>query len=188
MSERCQEAFWAEIAPCEHLLQIYEEDGVLLDTLTGFVGGGLRAGEGVIVIATLSHLSNLDNRLEAADIDVYAARARDQYIPLEAEAALKRFVVHGWPDEVRFAETIGAILTRAKRNGRKVRAFGEMVALLWARGETAATVRLEHLWNKLSQAEEFSLFCAYPKVCNTQGAAASMHEICAAHSRIISAN
>jgi hypothetical protein len=152
------------------------------------VAGGLSGGESVIVIATMSHLSDLDDRLEAAGIDVYGARARDEYIPLEAGAALQRFMAQGWPDEVRFMETVGEILARAKRNGRKVRAFGEMVALLWARGDTGATVRLEHLWNKLCRAEEFSLFCAYPKAGITQGPAESMHEICAAHSRMVSAN
>ena len=42
---RGSEVFWGEISPCEHLVQFYEEDGVFLDTLEGFVGGGLRAGE-----------------------------------------------------------------------------------------------------------------------------------------------
>ena len=27
--------FWGEIAPCEHIAQFYEHDGVLLDTLAG---------------------------------------------------------------------------------------------------------------------------------------------------------
>ena len=40
--------FWAEIAPCEHIAQFYADDGVLLNTLTGFVGGGLKAGETVV--------------------------------------------------------------------------------------------------------------------------------------------
>lgn len=37
--------FWGEIAPCEHIAQFYEDDGILLDTLAGFVGGGLKAGK-----------------------------------------------------------------------------------------------------------------------------------------------
>ena len=34
--------FWGEIAPWEHIAQFYEHDGVLLDSLVGFIGGGLR--------------------------------------------------------------------------------------------------------------------------------------------------
>jgi hypothetical protein len=34
--------FWGEISPSEHMVQFYEHDGVLLDTLAGFVSGGLK--------------------------------------------------------------------------------------------------------------------------------------------------
>jgi hypothetical protein len=34
------EAFWGEIAPSEHLVQIYESDSAFTDTLEGFVAGG----------------------------------------------------------------------------------------------------------------------------------------------------
>src|SRR5688500_19228341 len=53
---------------------------------------------------------------------------------------------------------------------RSVRAFGEMVAVLWANGHNGATVRLEHLWHAFCQSEAFSLFCAYPKTGFTQDA------------------
>ena len=68
-------AFWAEIPPSEHLVQIYEEDSVVLDALEGFIGGGLRAGDGVLVIATAAHLHALEERLTAQGVDVGAARA-----------------------------------------------------------------------------------------------------------------
>jgi hypothetical protein len=74
---------------------------------------------------------------------------------------------------------------RASARGRRVRAFGEMVALLWAQGNAAATVRLEYLWNRVCKLERLPLFCAYPKAGFTQEASASLAEICAAHSRII---
>ena len=46
---------------------------------------------------------------------------------------------------------------------RKVRAFGEMIALLWARGDRAATLWLEQLWHELCQTQEFSLFLRIPE-------------------------
>jgi len=179
--------FWGEIAPCDHFLQIYEDEGVLLDTLSGFVGGGLLSGESAVVIATESHLRQLAERLERADIDLSDLRSRDQYLPLLAGETLERFMVRGWPDEDRFVDVVAGILTRARGDGRKVRAFGEMVALLWAQGNVAATVRLEFLWQKLCQAEGFSLFCAYPKAGFTRDLSDSITEICAAHSRVIAA-
>jgi hypothetical protein len=35
--------FWGEISPCEHIAQFYDTDAVFLDTLAGFIGGGLIA-------------------------------------------------------------------------------------------------------------------------------------------------
>jgi len=179
------DVFWGEIAPCEHLVQIYEEDEVLLDTLEGFVASGIQSGDCVITIATTAHLNSLEDRLRGGGIDLDAAFERDQYIPLNAEETLAKFIVAGWPDEERFEQIISDLLARARKNGRRVRAFGEMVAVLWARGHNSATVRLEHLWHGVCQKESFSLFCAYPKCGFTTDADKSMQEICAAHSRLV---
>src|SRR5688572_28605578 len=92
------EIFWGEIAPCEHLVQIYEDDGVFLDSLEGFVSGGIRRGDGVIIIATPAHLKALDHRLRAHGVDLSAAQSADQYIPVDAEETLSKFMVRGWPD------------------------------------------------------------------------------------------
>src|SRR5688500_12692782 len=87
------EIFWGEIAPCEHLVQIYPDETVFLDTLEGFVAGGIRAGDGVIVIATTEHIARLDARLTAAGIDVGAASLSDQYIAIDAEYLLNKFMI-----------------------------------------------------------------------------------------------
>jgi hypothetical protein len=179
------DVFWGEMAPSEHLVQIYEDDGVVLDALEGFVGGGLQAGDGVLVIATAAHLHALEDRLTARGIDVGAASWREQYISLDVEETLAKFMVRGWPDDDRFAQLITTLLARARKNGRRVRAFGEMVAILWAQGHTGATVRLEHLWHAMCQREGLSLFCAYPKIGFTEDASASIREICATHSKVI---
>lgn len=90
-----------------------------------------------------------------------------------------------WPNDDRFYGTIGAVLASARGDGRHVRAFGEMVALLWANGHSGATVRLEYLWHNLCQAEAFSLLCAYPKIGFTDDMQASLNEILANHSRVV---
>jgi hypothetical protein len=177
--------FWGEIAPYEHIAQFYEHEGVLLDTLVGFIGGGLKAGESAIVIANTEHLKVLEERLAASSVDVATARSQDQYLTLEAEEALARFMVKQWPDDKLFSDFVTDLIARARANNRRVRAFGEMVALLWARGDEAATIRLEYLWHQICESQKFSLFCAYPKTGFTEDPSKSIDQICAAHSRII---
>jgi KaiC/GvpD/RAD55 family RecA-like ATPase len=177
--------FWGEIAPSEHIAQFYDHEGVLIDTLIGFIGGGLKAGESTIVIATAEHLEALEIGLQESGVDLANARSQDRLITILAEDALAKFMVNHWPDDIRFHDLVTELITRARFGGRAVRAFGEMVALLWARGDTAATVRLEYLWHRLCKTNDFSLFCAYPKSGFTEDASESISAICAAHSRII---
>jgi hypothetical protein len=180
-----RDVFWGEISPCEHLVQIYDTDSRFLDTLEAFVAQGVRAGESVIVIATPAHRSSLHQRLEAASLNVTDFQARDQLVLLDAEETLQMFMRNDWPDEKRFFRLVNGLIACAKRDGRKVRAFGEMVAILCARGNWEATVQLEKLWNQLCLDQKFPLLCAYPRAGFTQDASSSLSDICAAHSRTL---
>jgi hypothetical protein len=183
-----REVIWSEVGPCEHFVQFYEDDEVLMDTLEGFIGPGLVAGDGAIVIATETHLHGLNQRLKKRGLNLAEIIAQDQYVPLDAAQTLARFMNNGWPDQARFLEVVHAIIGRVARGNRRIRAFGEMVAMLWAEGNRPATIRLEQLWNVLGKSEAFSLFCAYPKhAFNAEGCHGSLIDICASHSRVISA-
>jgi hypothetical protein len=175
------------MAPCEHLVQIYEEDARFLAMLESFVVDGLRGGEGVVVIATAQHLQQLNRRLVKYGGAVTAAMHGDRYLALDAETMLSIFMLDGWPDDELFASLVTGLLSRAGRGGRRVRAFGEMVALLGAKGNCGATVRLEHLWHELCEQRQFMLFCAYPKTGFTRETHDSLQDICATHSRVLAA-
>ena len=177
--------FWGEIAPCDHVVQIYENDGIFLDALTGFVGGGINAGDAVIVIATEKHLLALHNRLRSYGLHVDSLIAENIYIPMNAEEILAKFMVNNWPDEELFMQTISKLIQKAGKKNQRIRAFGEMVAILWAEGHNGATVQLEHLWNKFCKEEEFCLFCAYPKTGFTEDMNISIKDICGCHSRVL---
>lgn len=177
--------FWGEIAPSDHFVHFYDADDEVLDSLEEYVAAGIRNGEGVIVIALTAHLEVLEARLAARGVDLDLALSKDQYIPVDAEEFLSEFVVRGWPDEKRFNQLITDILIRARMGGRRVRAFGELVAILWSRGHKGATVRLEHLWHELCKSEAFSLYCAYPRLGFSQDASSSIREICEQHTAVI---
>src|SRR5687768_141840 len=110
--EQSPEVFWGELAPCDHLVQMYEDDDVFLDSLEGFVSGGLRAGDATVIIATAAHLANLEERLQARGFQLDVATARDQYIALDAEETLAKFLVNGWPDDEKFHAVVDEILLR----------------------------------------------------------------------------
>jgi hypothetical protein len=184
MSSSHPGAFWGELAPCDHLVQIYDDETRFMETLERFIGEGLDRGEGVVVIATASHLTWLEARLRTLEHDVDAARATGRYIGLDAAATLAEFMVAGWPDDTRFIDTILPVVQSAGRGGRQVRAFGEMVALLWAQGHNAATLRLEALWNAFCRREALALFCAYPRIGATRDLTEALADVCAAHSKV----
>lgn len=177
--------FWGEIAPCDHMVQIYENEKIFLDTLEGFAGTGFLANDSVVIIATSKHLDALNARLISQGFDLNALTAADQYIPIDAEDLLSILLVDGWIDENIFNTFITDIVNRAKQRNGKVRAFGEMVAVLWAQGNCGATVQLENLWNQLHGKSPFTLFCAYPKIGFTGSASDSIDIICKQHGKVI---
>jgi hypothetical protein len=176
---------WAEMGPSEHLVQFYEDDDTFLDTLEGFVADGLRLGESVVVIATAVHLSALNRRLTKRSANIVRAMHSERYLALDAQAMLSLFMVDGWPDEELFNSFVTRILSRSKHEGGRVRAFGEMVAILWAEGNSAATVALERLWTDLCAVQDFMLLCAYPKCGFADESCPSLRQICDSHSRVI---
>jgi hypothetical protein len=179
--------FWGEIAPTDHIVQVYDTDDVVLDSLEGFAVSGLSAGDSVVIIATRKHLRALNKRLEVNGFDLEPYINTHQYMPLDAEETLSKFMVDGWPDEALFMQTVNYIIARAHgTNNRRVRAYGEMVAILWGQGYAGATVHLEHLWNRFCATEAFCLFCAYPKSGFTQDVNTSINHICSVHTMVVS--
>jgi hypothetical protein len=177
--------FWGEVVPSEHIALFYSDEGALIDTLTRFLAGGLNAGESTIVIATPEHLRALRERLVNSNADLVKAIIEDRYITLDADVGLAAFMDGQMPDEDLLADFALSLLRRASAKNRRVRAFDEMLALLWARGYTAATIRLEFLWQEFCLKHSFSLLCSYPKAGFAPDSEPSIAQICAAHSRVI---
>lgn len=177
--------FWINIAANDHVVQIYEKENDFLDLVENFVLGGIKADDSIIVIATAAHLQSLKNRMEAHGIDIDLLIASRQFFPLDAGNMLEKFMVDGWPDEYLFTGLFSNIVKKARVRNRKVRAFGEMVSLLWEKGYEEATVNLENLWNSLLDKEDFCLFCAYPKSGLSESSSASVIDICCSHSKMV---
>lgn len=166
----------------EHFVQFYASEGAFAETLEHFIVEGLLADEAVIVIATAPHLQDMERRLRA-DVDLIAARWRGQYIPVEAEGMLARIMGDSLPAEADFRAELDGLLAQAGK--RKVRGFGEMVALLQARGSREAVLRLEALWSTVCTEQSLKLLCAYPRNAFGEDDVADMARVCASHSHLV---
>lgn len=155
-----------------HEVIFYDREEHLHSQLEAFVLEGVRLGETTVVIATPEHRQALRDRLEAWELE-------EAFLGLDARQMLNRFIVDGSPDPTLFELTIGT-LVRSKAQGG-LRAYGEMVALLWADDNVAGTLELEELWNGLQRSVAFPLLCAYPLAGVESGLAA----ICDLHTHVV---
>jgi hypothetical protein len=149
----------------DHVVQLYGEDDLLLaKNVSRFLAEGMRRLDSLLVIATPDHTQTITRQLaqDAATATLEAERA-GRLAFLDARTTLDRILVDGRPDEGRFDSVVGEGMreARAWSGSGKVRAFGEMVGLLWSEARYAAAERLEELWNALLAGSDYSLYCAY---------------------------
>jgi hypothetical protein len=153
---------WFKDQSNKHLVQFYQSDKNLLPPLYEYITEGLSRGERCIVIATPVHREALAAMLKTGGIDVEAAVVREDLVLLDAAETLSSLMPGGQLDRTGFKERIGTVMASAKLAGKPVKAFGEMVALLWKSGDKQSTVKLEDMWNGLAETYDFTLYCAYP--------------------------
>src|SRR5579863_4537796 len=167
-----------------HIVQFYEDDQVIIESVSFLVANSLSNGDSSILIATSSHLRQIEQRLANAGFDLREFREGERYFALDAAETLTQFMVD-WPDEAKFNEIVGDLIRHAavKSTNDFVFAFGEMVALLCAANKPSAAVRLEQLWNNLAKVYRFALWCGYPlSSFGSQPNFEAVLQICAEHS------
>jgi MEDS: MEthanogen/methylotroph, DcmR Sensory domain len=153
----------ADAAPCDHIVQLYQDQDFLNRAVCRFAGAALANGEGIILVPTLTHWNGIRPRLEAEGVDVEAARERGQLTVVDADELLPRFMRDAMPDSPVFLGLAGDVIGQARAEGRypKVRWWGEMVNVLWERGDVAASMALEDLFDQLGKIHDVALFCSF---------------------------
>ncbi len=123
-------------------------------------------------------------------MDVDAAILQGAYVSLDAADTLSTFMANGWPDANRFFERFRNLIlsasNAAKAEHPRVAICGEGVALLWAKGKTEATIRLEQLANILAESYKVDILCAYPLSLLLHEDEHAFRTICAEHSAVYS--
>jgi hypothetical protein len=146
-----------------HAVRFYESADALARIVGDFVAEGLIQGLPGVIIATTEHQALIEAHLHGRGFDVERLKASDDLIVAEAHAQLAKFMFDGMPDRELFRAAMIPLIERACR-GRQdcvIRAYGEMVDVLWQAGHTVAATKLETLWNDLATTHDFSLLCGY---------------------------
>jgi hypothetical protein len=143
---------------------LYEADEVALTQNVGlYLWEGLRRGEGVLAIVTPEHQELFSGHLDHLGADLPGLLSSRQLIFWDAQQTLNRFMDFGQPDWQRFESIIRRAMGQVRpcAGSEGLRAYGEMVGILWKARQFAAAIRLEQLWNRLLEQSSFSLYCAY---------------------------
>ena len=135
-----------------HSAHFYSSDSQLIAEVGPRLFAAIAAGGAAVIIADDLHRKGLVEYLEFRGIDLNRVTNQGRWLALDASKALAEFMVGDVPDPERFAELIGGVLDRLAaavalhgKDKAPVAAYGEMVAVLWDKGNPAASIRLEQL-------------------------------------------
>jgi hypothetical protein len=165
----------------DHMVQLYSDPEFLVEAVAQYVGTGLKLGEAAIVFARPEHRARFARALEREGL--YPSPALRM---LDADATLARFMTDGMPEWIAFHQAVGGAIAELRLQYPTARAYGEMVDILWQRGEQPAALRLEGFWNELGRLQTFSLLCAYgidPLEAGAYGDA--LDAVCRCHTHLI---
>lgn len=149
--------------PRDHIVQLYQDQQFLNRAVCRFAAAAIANGEGIILVPTAAHWEAFRPRLEAEGVDVKASQERGQLTVVDADELLPQFMCDAMPDAPVFLGLAADVIARARGGGRypKVRWWGEMVNLLWERGDVAASMSLEDQFDRLADEHEIAIFCSF---------------------------
>ena len=168
-----------------HAVQFDSDDRSLCGVVARFLCEGLKESRPAVVIATPEHRLAITDELTGCGIDVDACVRAGVLKLLDAQETLSLFMVNGTPDQAKFKAAIGGVLAElgGAPRPRIIRAYGEMVDILWRRGQRDAAIHLEVLWNELAMSHPFSLLCGYSQAHVTTPLA--VKNVCNQHTHVL---
>jgi hypothetical protein len=168
-----------------HAVRFYQDSDSLCRIVSGFMAEGLALDQPALIIATQPHIDCIERNLLAAAVDVETLKKKGDLLMLDAHQTLATFMVGGQPDPDFFKAAASSALVQVARGRKKtIRAYGEMVDVLWRENQTSAAIKLEMLWNRLANSHDFSLLCGY--AMGNFYKDASIQDVCRHHTHVVS--
>lgn len=170
-----------------HDVSFYNDRTTLERCIVHYAVEGLDADETVVLIVAASSLRTVRDAIAAHGVDVGDLARRGVLVLFDADATLASVTRPDGIDWPAVTALAGRVVGDAVGTGRPVRMFGEMVSILWERGEVQEVMVLERLWHGLAHQYGFDVLCAYPTVATTvPGAAVPINAMCALHDATVS--
>ena len=132
---------------------------------------------GLLVIATPEHREVFARQLNHPGADLAGLVGSRQLVFWDAQQTLNQFMVAGQPEWQPFENVARAAMRQVlpATGAEGLRAYGEMVGILWKARQFAAAIRLEQLWNSLLEQSAFSLYCAYLERATNRAEIEALH-------------
>ena len=154
----------ADASGPDHIVQLYQDEDFLSRAVSRFAAGALSSGDAFLLVCTRTHWDAFQPRFEADGVDLDAARQRGQATVFDTDELLSRFMRDGMPDPAIFLPLAADVVAHARAEGRypRVRWWGEMVNVLWERGNVAASMTLEDLFDQyVAKKDNVAIACAF---------------------------
>lgn len=138
----------------QHLVQFYTDEAALIRSVSRYVIEGLDARKSVVLVTSRERQDALFSFLDQSFGDL---------VVLDSERTIGELFPDGKFSPRRFDAIVGGAMREAVSRSRShgVRAYGDMVDVLWQRGSVSDAVELERYWNDLQAQLPFDLYCAY---------------------------
>ena len=177
--------FLSDPPSASHTVQFYEDEAFLFATVARFASAGLEAGDRVLLILTPEHAQGVLGQLDPERV---ARALREGQVSLvDARVLLGSMLVEDMPDARQFRAALKPLLEAPFAGpARRLRAFGEMVDVLWRAGNPRAAIRLEELWVELVREQQIVLLCAYAAAnFREPGDVSGFADVCGTHTHVM---
>jgi hypothetical protein len=145
-----------------HSVQFYKDPRFLMDVVGSYLEAGVARGEGAVAVMTPEHRAMLLDRLASRGLDPLMLQERHGIVLLDAQKMLSAFMDGDTVNaEVMFALVDEAVDAARRSRGERVRAFGEMVDVLWREERQESALALEDVWCRYLEGRAIALHCAY---------------------------
>jgi hypothetical protein len=166
-------------------MQLFDSDESLAEAIAEFCSEGVLRNETTLAVVREERWYSIAQRLSAKGVAVDDALWRGLLTVRSAERMLKGIIRAGRPHLPLMTTSLGPLISRLEAFGRPLRIYGEMVDILASRGEHAAALELEELWNVIDEQKKYRIFCSYSAANFADPQTRDdLRRICAAHTDV----